>query len=151
MMLTHETEPEIVYGNSFQKHLEGIWNSRITHPSSDISLFDDDIKGTFRHCKYHPDIAFAFSFIISSFLFNPMGGTFGSITGPANFEPIDRARVYLAEFLSDRRYLLDKYKHIIGKVKFSELPTETTKYVQAVADSINKGLSNLEKRYSICL
>ena len=67
MMLKHETEPEIIYGNSFQRHLEGIWNSRITHPQSDILLFDDDVKGAFRHCKYHPDIATAFSFIISSF------------------------------------------------------------------------------------
>ena len=73
MMLTHETEPEIIYGNSFQRHLEGIWNSRITHPQSDILLFDDDVKGAFRHCKYHPDIASAFSFIMSGFLFIPMG------------------------------------------------------------------------------
>ena len=128
-MLTHATEPEIFYGNSFQKHLEGIWNSRITHPSSDILLFDDDVKGAFRHCKYHPDVASAFSFIISKFLFIPMGGTFGSITSPANFEPIARARVHLADFLLDRRDLLEKYKHIINKVKFSELPIETTKIV----------------------
>ena len=74
-----------------------------------------------------------------------MGGTFGSITSSANFEPIARARVHLAEFLSDRRDLLDKYKHIIDKVKFSELPTKTTHFVQAVADSMNKGLLNPEK------
>ena len=145
MMLNHETEPEIIYGNSFQRHLEGIWNSRITHPQSDILLFDDDVKGAFRYCKYHPDIASTFSFIISSYLFIPLGGTFGSITSPANFEPIARARIHLAEFLSDRRDLYDKYKHIIDKVKFSELPTENTKFVQAVADKLNQGLVNPEK------
>ena len=109
MMLTDKTEPEIIYGNSFQRYLEGIWNSRITHPHSDILLFDDDVKGAFRHCKYHPDVASAFSFLISSFLFILMGGTFGSITSPPNFEPIPRARIHLAEFLSDRR---DLYKNI---------------------------------------
>ena len=75
-----------------------------------------------------------------------MGGTFGSITSPANFEPIARARIHLAEFLSDRRDLYDKYKHIIDKVKFSELPTETIKFVQAVADKINQGLVNPDKQ-----
>ena len=67
MMLTDETEPEIVYGTAFQRHLEVIWNSRISHPHSEILLFDDDVKGAFRHCKYHPDIATAFSFIIENF------------------------------------------------------------------------------------
>ena len=147
MMLNHETEPEIIYGNSFQRHLEGIWNSRITHPRSDILLFDDDVKGAFRHCKYHPDIASAFSFIISSFLFIPLGGTFGSITSPANFEPIARARTHLAEFLSDRRDLLEKYKDIINKVEFLDEPDKNTVYVQAVADVFNQGVDHLKMQY----
>ena len=140
MMLTDDTEPKIVYGTAFQRHLEVIWNSRISHPHTDILLFDDDVKGAFRHCKYHPDIATAFSFIIAKFLFIPLGGTFGSITSPSNFEPIARARTHLAEFLSDRTDLLQKYEHIINKVKFSDEPDKTTEFVQAVKDSINKGI-----------
>ena len=97
-MLTDETKPEIVYVTAFQRHLEVIWNSRIFHPHSEILLFDDDVKGAFRHCKYHPDIATAFSFIMEKFLFIPLGGTFRSITSPSNFEPIARARTHLAEF-----------------------------------------------------
>ena len=64
MMLSQKNEPEIIYGNTFMRHLITIWNLRISHPNSDIYLFDDDVKGAFRHCKYHPDIASAFSFII---------------------------------------------------------------------------------------
>ena len=90
MMLSQDTEPEIIYGSSFQRHLGIVWNSRITHPNTDILLFDDDVKGAFRHCKYHPDIATAFSFIIANLLFVPLGGTFGSITSPASFEPITK-------------------------------------------------------------
>ena len=145
MMLTHESEPRIVYGNTFTRHLESIWNLRISHPYSDILLFDDDVKGAFRHCKYHPDIATAFSFAVDQLLFIPLGGTFGSITSPANFEPIARARTHLAEFLSDRRDLLSKYEHIINKVQFSEEPTVNTGFVQAVRDSTHKGVKNLGK------
>ena len=71
-----------------------------------ISLFRyflfDDVKSAFRQCKYHPDVASAFSFVISQFLFIPLGGTFGAITSPPNFEPIARARVHLAQYLSTR-------------------------------------------------
>ena len=145
MMLTHESEPKIIYGNTFMNHLTIIWNLRISHPHSDILLFDDDVKGAFRHCKYHPDIASAFSFIIGQLLFIPLGGTFGSITSPANFEPIARARTHLAEYLSDRRDLLHKYEHIIDKVQFSEEPTEQQVFIQAIQDSTHKGVKNLRK------
>ena len=87
-MLSQKNEPEIIHGDTFMRHLETIWNLRISHPNSDIYLFDDDVKGAFRHCKYHPDVASAFSFVISNLLFVPMGGTFGSVTSPSNFEPI---------------------------------------------------------------
>ena len=144
-MLSHQTEPDIIYGTTFQRHLETIWNLRISYPQSDILLFDDDVKGAFRHCKYHPDVASAFAFIISQHLFVPLGGTFGSITSPSNFEPIARARVHLAEFLSDRRDLLSKYKHIIDKVKFSDEPNSETVFVQAVKDAIHKGIIDLKR------
>ena len=145
MMLSTDTEPEIIYGETFMKHLESIWNLRITHPVTDILLFDDDVKGAFRHNKYHPDIAAAFSFIIANLLYIPLGGTFGSITSPSNFEPIARARIHLANFLSNRTDLLQKYKHIIDKVKFSEEPDSNTVFVQAVKDSIHKGVQDTKK------
>ena len=145
MMLPKDTEPEIIYGTTFMKHLNAIWNLRITYPTEDILLFDDDVKGAFRHNKYHPDIATAFSFIIEHLLYIPLGGTFGSITSPSNFEPIARARIHLANFLSDRTDLLRKYKHIIDKVKFSEEPDKDTVFVQAVKDSIHKGIQDTKK------
>ena len=74
-----------------------------------------------------------------------MGGTFGSITSPSNFEPITRARTHLAEFLSDRTDLLEKYEHITNKMKFSDEPDVKTKFVQAVKYSIRKGIQDLNK------
>ena len=56
MMLSKDTEPEIIYGETFMRHFEIIWNLRITYSLLDILLFDDDVKGYFRQNKYHPDI-----------------------------------------------------------------------------------------------
>ena len=69
---------------------------RISYPTTDTLVFDDYLKGAFRHRKYHPDIVAAFSFIIEDLLFVTLGGTFGSITSPSNFEPIARAKTDLA-------------------------------------------------------
>ena len=66
MMLSHDSKPEVIYGTTFQRYLTYLWNMRITLPRLDIMLIDDDVKGAFRHCKYHPShLPFHFSFSIS--------------------------------------------------------------------------------------
>eukprot|EP00957_Ditylum_brightwellii_P071161 5408658-Ditylum_brightwellii.AAC.1 len=86
--MTHvKYEPEVTFGQSLPKHLIRIWDLRISYPEDDILLWDDDTNGAFRQCKLHPDIVQVFSFIIEELLFVPCGNTFGSSTGPANWEP----------------------------------------------------------------
>ena len=87
-MLDRTTEPDIVYGDAFDRHLIRIWNLRLTHPNEEIYLFDDDAKGAFRHPKYHPDVASAFAFRISSYLMIPLGLTFGSSVSPKTGSPL---------------------------------------------------------------
>ena len=128
-----------------QRYLTYLWNMRISLPTQDIMIFDDDVKGAFRHCKYHPDVTSAFSFIIQYLLFISLGGTFGSIVTPSNFEPIARARTHLARYLSTRTNLLQKYLHIIDKVVFSPPQDDNTVFTQAVPCSINKGLDNIHQ------
>ena len=41
-------EPEIKYGTTFLRHLQRIWNLRISYPNRDLYLWDDDIAGAFR-------------------------------------------------------------------------------------------------------
>ena len=151
MLLSQDTEPEIIYGVSFMRYLEIIWNSRITHPDLDILLFDDDdVKRVFRYSKYHPGVASAFSLILSNHLFIYMWSTFSSITSLENFEPITRARTRLVEHLSDSTYQLAKYKDIIEKIKLSDEPTQDTTFAQAVADKSNTGVENPNKtKYNI--
>ena len=145
MMSNQEDEPEIMYGTDSLRHLTQIWNTRISFPSIEIYLFDDDVKGAFRYSKYHPDIATAFSFIIDKLLHVPMGGTSGSIVSPADVEPFAKARTHLVEFLSTRRDLLDRHKDIIKRVKYSMVPTSDIKCLQAKADKYNKGIKNPNK------
>ena len=145
MMLNQEDEPEIKYGTTFIRHLTQIWNMMISFPLDELYLFDDDVKGDFRHSKYHPYIAADFSFIIDKLLHVPMGGTFGSIVSPADFEPFAKARTHLAEFLSTRRDLLNKHKDIIKRVKFSMVSTSDIKCVQAKANKYNKDVENPDK------
>ena len=140
IILSHASEPDIIYGSIFINYLQYLWNCRTTYPTVDIMLIDDDAKGAFRHCKYHPEVASAFSFIINELLFISLGGTFGSIVTPSSFEPITRARTHLAYHLSHRRDLLQKYKHIIDKVSFSAPQTTETIFTKASPCSINKGL-----------
>ena len=87
MLMDQKLEPDLEYGTTWDRHLSRIWELRILYPNKDILLMDDDVKGAFRHSKYHPDIASVFAFIIMSKLCIPTGGTFGSATSPANFEP----------------------------------------------------------------
>ena len=69
-----------------------------------------------------------------------MGGTFGSVGSPSDFEPFARARVHLAEAYFTRRYLLNNKKDIIDKVMFSENPTSETTFVNATLYKYNSGL-----------
>ena len=53
--------------STFTKRLQRLYNLRISYPDDEIVLRDDDVKGAFRHCKYHPDIVSAFAFIIKKY------------------------------------------------------------------------------------
>ena len=83
MMLDGKTEPQVMYGDALQRHINRIWNSRINFPDEELYLFDDDVKGAFRHSKYHPDVAGAFSFLISKYLLVSIGQIFGSLVSPS--------------------------------------------------------------------
>ena len=61
-MINKKNEPELVFGNSFDCYLVEVWNQRIAYPDKEIYAFDDDVKGSFKDVKYHPNIASAFAF-----------------------------------------------------------------------------------------
>ena len=137
MMFNRDDEHEVVYGDAFMRHLTKIWNLRISYPIEELYLFDDDVKGTFLHSKYHPDVAGVFSFSISNYLMIPMGQTFGSIDSRQDWEPFARARTHLAHFLSHRRDLLAKHDEIITQIEFSKPPSKGLSFTPAAPDPCN--------------
>ena len=109
----------IQYGKALSRHLTQIYNQRIVYPNQDIYLWGDDEAGTFRHIKYNPEIAAAFSFIISTYLFLPLGLVFGSTTSAEDHEIIATARKLLAQYLSRDWSLVLKHNDLLENVKYS--------------------------------
>ena len=142
MATDKKNEPDIQYGDTFDKHLIRIWNLRISYPTKIIYIWDDDVAGAFRQGKYNPEIAAAFSFLIFNRLWIPCGMVFGGNTSASCFEPIAITRVYLAKHYSCPKFshLLDKHKKILDKVKFDDESGYPTKSVQAISDSVYKGV-----------
>jgi len=135
-------EPPIRYGTALLRHLIRIWNLRITYADDDILLWDDDVAGAFRLIKYNPEIAQAFSAIVQKTLWIPTGQVFGGNTSAQNFEGLALAREHLAQHLSSNKHshLLLKHKKLLDLIKYSPLSSTTTTYVNAVPDSLNKGV-----------
>ena len=122
----------IKYGKALTKHLTQIYNQRITYPTQDIYLWDDDEAGAFRHIKYNPEIAAAFSFTIGHYLFLATGLVFGSTTSAEDHEIIATARKLLAYHISRDWKLLNKHKTLLKQVKYSSPAKKGTKFTPAI-------------------
>lgn len=141
MMQDPSQSPEIHFGTALTRHLVRIWNLRITHPDKEIYLWDDDVSGAYRIPKYHPDVAEAFSYALLNYLFLPTGGTFRFNTSPQEYEPLARARAFLAEHLSRDQTLVMKHQEILSLVQFEVEPhPSTVKYTHASADTLHTGV-----------
>ena len=144
--ITHKKhEPPIRYATCIQRHIARIWNLRISYPSTDILLMDDDISAAFRQMKHHVDVIMAFAFVVGGYLFFPTGGTFGSNTSPSNFESIANARTALMEAMQVKHTDLSQFvdKHwdaYLRHVQFSDLPSVDQVYSHATADCIHEGV-----------
>ena len=99
-MNTHN-DLELTYGIAWSRHLHQIGNMRISYSTTELLLFDDDIKGVFRHWKYNPDVASAFAYTFINRLYFTLGETFGFTTSPSNFEYLTRVRIHLSQRLSN--------------------------------------------------
>ena len=140
---THvKDEPPIWYGSAFRRHLLRIWNLRISYPSEDILLWDDDVSGAFRLIKYNPEIATAFAAILNHTLCIPVGQNFGGNTSAQNWEGVAMARECIAQHFSNPtfKHLLTKHKQLLSLIKFSKIPTPKTIFTPATLDTINKGV-----------
>ena len=135
-----DNEPTINYGTAWSRHLEQIWNLRISYPSSEILLWDDDITGAFKHCKFNPEVIGAFGYVLLQMLIIPCGLQFGCTFSPANFVPLADAREQLAESLSRDTELLLIHKEYLDLVQFSPDPDESVSFIQATSCATHQGV-----------
>ena len=76
-----------------------------------------------------------------SYFFLPTDGTFGSNTSPAEYEPLARARAFLASHLSRDTSLVTTHAKILDLVEFEvEENPLSVQYTQAIADDIHRGV-----------
>ena len=139
-LVTKHTEPEITFATEWQAHLKRIYNLRITYPDQDILLMDDDVAGCFRQPKHAPDIISAMAFAGNGLVGFPCGQTFGSRFSPSNWEPFRRARQLLMTSIFHNTDILHKHEELVETVKYSDPPSPDTQFIQAIQDSINKGV-----------
>jgi hypothetical protein len=133
-------EPDIVFGDAWNKFLTAIHNLRITFPNIEIYLFDDDVASAFRQLKYHPNVLSAKGFIIDKYLFLPTGLTFGDASSPPSFEPLARARMALSTELSKGDQPVPAFSEYLDKVKFTAPPPPDFPFARARADLYNPGV-----------
>jgi len=135
-----ELKPDIFFGNARVRHLTYIYNLHISFPNEEIFIMDDDIKSAFRQIKYNPNVISAKSFIIGPWLFVCTGQNFGDQPSPANFEPIAKAQMALASWLSIGDHVVPVFPLYMNKVEFAPLPMPNTTFTPARPDRCNKGM-----------
>ena len=148
------TEPPLFFASSFLNYLTWIWNLRITYPTQEIFLGDDDIGGAFHHNKYNPQLVAMHSYMARvdpsapqawfahGYLACATGSTFGDNTSPSNFEPIANARQQLAWHLWHQPMTTTLVAPYLPLVELSPPPTpaEVATFVQADPDSQYTGV-----------
>lgn len=145
MTSTHEPglELECLFGDTFTKILDRIWNLRGSQPGRHIGIHANDVKSCFRQIKHHPDVAGAFSYIIDEYLFVQCGLTFGSDFSPSAWEPLRRMAEQMAEKLFDDDTLVEKHRKYLDKLQWSKRLSEpATELVSAQLCAIHKGVED---------
>ena len=135
-------EPELVFAASFKQFLVYLYNLRITYPTEELYLGDDDCAGAFRQNKYHPNVVAMHCYQVDGVLAAATGTTFGDCSSPGNWEPLARARQQLAQhywFVPD---ITSKAAPYFPLIRFSKPPTkaEIATFRRADRDSINSGV-----------
>jgi len=141
-MTSKETEHEVLFAQSFVKYLIWIWNLRISYPSEEIYLGDDDVSGAFRQAKWNPNVVGMSTFLIFGFLFLCTGLSFGNNTCPANWEVVALSRMMLARFLWSQASTIERVRQFLPTISTADPPTtlEVASFTPASPDSTHTGV-----------
>jgi hypothetical protein len=137
-------ETPLAYGTTIKRHLQRIYNLRVSHPKEIIYLWCDDIASAFRHMKYNPFVAGAFCYVTPEGLYISTCQTFGSTTSPSNFEAAAQARAHLSTAFSNPSFnhLLEKRATYLKLMKWAGPEITSTSAISAtcIQDHINPGV-----------
>jgi len=133
-------EPDLVFPKSQMKFFNFLWNLRISYPTQEIYIGDDDIRGAFHKPRYHPNVVALHTSVHCRKLVTNTGGTFGGNTSASNFEPWARARQQYAQHLwnclTDTAFVA-KY---LPPLVLAAPPPATQKYSSATINILNPGV-----------
>lgn len=138
-----DTEPPLTFAGAELQFMVWVYNLRISYPSQEIYIADDDVSGAFRWLKYHPNLVALHTSIVCGLACLNTGGTFGDNTTPSNFDPIALARRLLAKYLwlHDPDSLADAAQ-FLPPVETSPPPTpeDIAAFCPADPDPLNPGV-----------
>lgn len=137
-----DENPTIHIATAMKRHLEWIWNLRITYPKEDIIQHGDDIHAFFHRVLYHPDMAIVFAYVFMEFLIVPVGAIFGARNSPSYCCLLSEVRCHLAA-CGPKQPLTD----LASSVRIIPRPTtrETSRIVPAVPDSRHQGVPKIQQ------
>ena len=149
MMQDRSRSPDIYFGASLSNiSLEyGIY---VLNTPSWTSSYETIMLQAHMIPKCNPVVDRAFAYDIMNFFFLPRGDNFGSNTSPTEYEPLGRAKSFLAENLSRNEPPVMKYAESLSLVKFDvEYDLSRVSYTQAATETIHKCVYNTAKECDV--
>jgi hypothetical protein len=138
-----DTEPDLTFAGAELGFMVWLYNLRITYPSLEIYIADDDVSGAFRLIKYHPNCMALHTSMQSGYCVVNTGGTFGDNTSPSNFDPIGMARRQLAWHIwKFEPNVATRVREFLPQLQMAPNPTSEVAagFRPAESDCINKGV-----------
>ena len=136
-------EPPLTFAGAEMGFMVWLYNLRITYPTDEIYIADDDVSGAFRLMKYHPNCMAMHTSLQSGYCVVNTGGTFGDNTSPSNWDPIGLARRQLAWHLWKHDPTVeDRVLPYLPPLQLAPAPTDDVVlgFRRADADGLNRGV-----------
>ena len=140
MVANKSNEPEIVFATAERRHLQRIYNLRISFPNEEIRLMDDDVTAAFKQIKMNPELVASKGYCIGNICALHVGQSFGDCSSPPNWEPFARGRTALAEHYSASNAKVPGFPEYLDKVVWQPDPEPGTVFIPAVKDKYNPGV-----------
>ena len=139
---TPATEPPLTFAGAEMEFMIWLYNLRITYPTSEIYLGDDDVSGAFRQVHYHPNLVAMHTSVQCNLGVLNTGTTFGDNTSPSNWDPIKCARQQRSQFiwLWEAPSWLKARQHLPPLVLAPPLSHLDTVLAPADKDNLNQGV-----------